>query len=99
MKEKKYKKKTVTWVHEESRATKVHHTARTFRFTPFRVNGAPPIEILSSMRTTECKFIDDDDVFQRTDNSMDKIVAHLNLGRQWIGSTRFVKRRLGDGAS
>ena len=95
----KYKKKTESWLHEETRATRIHHTAMTCLFTPCRVNGAPPVETLSSMRIIEGKFIDDDDVFRRTDNWMDKTVAHLNLGRQWIGSTRFVKRGLGDGAS
>ena len=95
----KYKKKTDTRLHEESRATRVHHTARMCLFTPCRVNGAPPVETLSSMRIIEGKFIDDADLLRRTDTWMDKTVAHLNLGRQWIGSTRFVKRRLGDGAS
>ena len=92
-KERTTKEITDRWLHEECRSTRVHHAARTRLFTPCRSNGAPLAETLESVRITEGKFVDEGEVFKRLDSWRDRAVAHLDLGRAWIGSTRFVVRK------
>ena len=72
----------------------MHHTARTRLFTPCKSNGAPLPKNLESVRITEGKYVDDEEVFKRLDNWKDEAVAHLDLGRAWIGSTRFMRRKV-----
>ena len=36
---------------------------------------------------------DDGEVFRRTDEWKNKTVAHLDMGRLWVGSTRFMLRQ------
>ena len=62
-------------------------------FTPCRSNGAPLAETLESVRITEGRYVDEGEVFKRLDDWRDQAVAHLDLGRAWIGSTRFVLRK------
>ena len=90
--EERAREKADRWLQEECRSTRVHHMARTRLFTPCKTNGSPPAEGLESVKITEGKFIDEDEVFKRTDDWRDHAVAHLDLGRAWIGSTRFEKR-------
>ena len=93
IKDRATRKKADRWLHEECRSTRVHHMPRTCLFTPCRVNGAPPIETLQSLRITEGKYVDDGEVFRRTDEWKNKTVAHLDMGRLWVGSTRFMLRQ------
>ena len=93
------KEKADRWLHEDCRSTRVHHTAMTKLFTPCRINGAPLAEALESVRITKGKFVDEGEVFRRTDDWRDRAVAHLDLGRAWIGSTRFVLRKTEKAAS
>ena len=88
------KEKADRWLHEERRSTRVHHAARTRLFTPCRSNGAPGAEALESVRITEGKFVDEGEVFTRLDDWRDQAVAHFDLGRAWIGSTRFLLRKV-----
>ena len=87
------KEKADRWLHEDCKSTRVHHAARTRLFTPCRNNGAPSAEALESVRITEGKFVDEGEVFRRTDDWRDRAVANLDLGRAWVGSMRFVLRK------
>ena len=58
-------------------------------FTPRRVEGAPPAKALTPTRVTIGRFVDSGEEFSRLDSWRSRRDAHLDLGRAWIGETRF----------
>ena len=72
---------------------RVHAKPRQALFTPLRVAGSPPAKALTAVRITEGVFCDNNEAFARTDNWTSRSAAHLDLGRRWTGSTRFIARK------
>ena len=66
-----------------------HATPRRTLFTPRRVEGAPPAKALTPTRVTIGRFVDSGEEFSRLDSWRSRSDAHLDLGRAWIGETKF----------
>ena len=67
-------------------------TDASFADTVFFTNSGA--EALESVRITEGKFVDEGEVFTRLDDWRDQAVAYFDMGRAWIGSTRFLLRKV-----
>ena len=80
------------WKHEDGAVVRLHTAPRKELFTPIRVAGAPPVKKLTNTRITEGTFIDSDEQFRYVDTWTTRSSAHKNLGRRWIGTTRFLLR-------
>ena len=80
------------WSHEGLYVVRRHDRLRRELFTPSRVDGHPPIKMLTSTRITEGSFVDSGEPFCVVDNWKNLKDAHRNLGKAWVGTTRFVLR-------
>ena len=81
------------WEVVEDVAKRVHQRPRRELFTPLRVEGSPPAKALTATRMTRGKFLNNGEEFKVIDNWTARATAHTDLGRLWVGSTTFVKRR------
>ena len=79
-------------VGSEMYARQRHDEARWKLFAPSRLDGQAPIKVLMPVRITEGRFCDDGKEFCIVDNLRSKANACRDLGRKWIGETRFVYR-------
>ena len=80
------------WSHEGLYVVRRHDRLRRDLFTPSRVDGHPPIKMLTSTRITEGSFVDSCEKLCVVDNLKNLKDAHRNLGKAWVGTTRFVPR-------
>ena len=80
------------WSHAGLYVVRRHDRLRRELFTPSTVDGHPPIKMLTSTRITEGSFVDSGGPFCVVDNWKDLKDAHRNLGKAWVGTTRFVLR-------
>ena len=80
------------WREERDTVVREHVTPRRELFTPLRVRGAPPAKALTPTRVTAGRFVDNGEVFTRTDAWTSRATAHLKLDRDWTGTTTFLKR-------
>ena len=68
---------------------RMHATPRRTLFTPRRVEGAPPAKALTPTRVTIGRCVDSGKEFSRLDSWRSRSDAHLDLGRAWVGETKF----------
>ena len=80
------------WQEVGNEVIREHRCPRSSLFTPLRVNGAPPARALTAARVTRGKFLDSGQTFERRDNWTARGTAHLQLNRQWVGTTTFLRR-------
>ena len=66
-----------------------HEKPRRHLFTPRRIEGAPPAKALTPTRLTIGRFVDSGEEFSRLDSWRSRSDAHLDMGRIWVGETRF----------
>ena len=81
------------WVEDELTVTRVHRRPRVCRFTPLRVEAAPPVKSLTATRVTRGQFVDNGEEFIISDNWTTRSTAHACTERPWIGTTQFWRRR------
>ena len=80
------------WEEDEFMVTRVHLKPRFSRFTPLRVEAAPPVRTLTASRVTCGKFIDTGEDFAVIDNWTNRSSAHACSARAWTGTTKFWRR-------
>jgi len=80
------------WQNEAETTTRHHKRPRNELFTPKYVENGPSLNELSQVRITEGQYTDNGEVFKRVDSWTSRRDAHLCLGRQWKGRTRFLLR-------
>ena len=78
---------------------RVHRKPRRDFFTPMKVQGAPAATSIAQIRMTKGKFLDNGEMFSAIDNWTRRDgKAHDDMGRQWTGTTTFIKRSADDEA-
>jgi hypothetical protein len=80
------------WRDEAENVTRHHSRPRKELFTPKYVENGPSLNELCPVRITEGYYIDNGEGFKRVDTWTSRRDAHLCLGRQWKGETRFLLR-------
>ena len=79
------------WREDADEATRVHWRPRRNLFTPMGVAGAPPSRALTNTRITKGRFTDNGEVFAVTDSWRARASAHMDLEREWTGTTTFIR--------
>ena len=79
------------WREDAGEATRVHWRPRRDLFTPMRVAGAPPSRALTNTRIAKGKFVGNGEAFAVTDSWRARAPAHLDLEREWTGTTIFIR--------
>ena len=78
---------------------RVHRRPRRDLFIPMKVQGAPAAASIAQVRMTKGRFIDNGEEFSMMDNWTRRDgKAHEDMGRQWIGTTAFLKKFTDGGA-
>ncbi len=80
------------WSDSGIKVVRIHHKPRQSRFTPLRIEGAPPARSLTATRVTSGRFTDNGERFTIADNWTARSTAHALTSRPWTGTTTFWKR-------
>ena len=81
------------WIEDELTVTRIHSRPRMNRFTPLRVEAAPPVRTLTATRVTSGKFVDSGETFAVVDNWTSRSSAHACFSEPWTGTTQFWRRK------
>ncbi len=81
------------WIEDELTVTRIHSRPRMNRFTPLRVEAAPPVRTLTATRVTSGKFVDSGETFTVVDNWTSRSSAHACFSKPWTGTTQFWRRK------